>query len=163
MNRADVARAIAACEAMAKELRTALEADAASEYAEQGTVPSWRLPGMQVLGSTTKPKAVVRDEPAFVDWVAARYPSEVETVTVRRVRSAWMSRLLSEVAARGAACDDQGEEIPGVEWVAGGRFGGISLRVDADVKVLLAGHAREIVAGERPLSLPAAVVPEVAS
>ncbi|MEU7170373.1 hypothetical protein ABZ949_02630 [Micromonospora tulbaghiae] len=155
MNRAEIARAITACETMAKQLRDALTADAEAEYREQGTVPTWRLPGITVTGATTNPTVVISDEAAFLAWVADRYPSEVEQITTTRIRPAWQQQFLKGVIARGEpACDEQGEEIPGLTWRAGGGFGGISLRVDADTKALIRDHARQIVAGQIPLALP---------
>jgi hypothetical protein len=158
MNRADIARGIAACEAMAKQLRAALIADAEAEYREQGTVPTWRLPGITVSGSTTNPTVVIADETAFLAWVAERYPTEVEQITITRVRPAWQDRFLKQVIARGEpTCDEHGEIVPGLQWRAGGGFGGISLRVDADTKAAIRDHAEQIVAGVRPLELPAGV------
>lgn len=139
---------------MAKRLRAALTADAESEYREQGTVPTWRLPGITVTGSTAHPTVAITNEATFVAWVAHRYPTEVETVVITRARPAWQKRFLDEVATRGAACDDQGEEVPGLEWRPGGGFGGITLRVDSTTKALIREHADEIVAGVRPLGLP---------
>jgi hypothetical protein len=154
VNRADVARGIAACEAMAKRLRAALTADAENEYTEQGTVPTWRLPGITVTGSTAHPSVAIVDEAAFVEWVAGRHPTEVETVVITRARPAWQKRFLDEVTGRGAACDAEGEVVPGLEWRPGGGFGGISLRVDSSTKALIRQHADEIVAGVRPLEFP---------
>lgn len=155
MNRAQTARAIAACETMAKELRKALTADAEAEYLEQGVIPTWRLPGITVAGSTTNPTVAIVNEVAFLAWVAERYPTEVERVVITRARPAWQSAFLSGVVARGEpACDEQGEEIPGLEWRAGGGFGGISLRADSATKALIKAHAEEIVSGLRPLELP---------
>lgn len=156
MNRAEIARAITACETMAKQLREALTADAEAEFREQGTLPTWRLPGITVTGSTSNPSVAVTDEAAFLAWVAERYPTEVEQIVINRVRPAWQSAFLKGVVARGEpACDEQGEEIPGLEWRAGGGFGGISLRVDSAVKSQIREHARQIVTGARPLELPA--------
>lgn len=158
MNRADIARGIAACEAMARQLRAALVADAEAEYREQGTVPTWRLPGITVSGSTTNPTVAITDEAAFLAWVAERYPTEVEQVTITRVRAAWQDRFLKEVIARGEpACDENGEVVPGLQWRPGGGFGGISLRVDAETKAFIREHAEQIVAGVRPLELPSGV------
>ena len=153
MNRADIARGIAFCEAMAKRLRAALATDAENEYAEQGTVPTWRLPGITVVGSTTHPTVEVTDEDAFVKWVAERYPTEVETVV--RVRPAWKQRFLQDVAERGdPPCDEYGEVIPGLQWRPGGGFGGIRLVVNQQVKAELGRFADEVVSGQRPLQLP---------
>lgn len=158
MNRAEIARGIAACEAMAKKLRAALTADAQAEYDEQGTVPTWKLPGITVVGATAHPSVAIVDENAFLAWVAERYPTEVEKVVITRVRPAWQGPFLTAVAERGdPPCDTEGEVIPGLEWRPGGGFDGIALRVDRDTKAALAGYADEIVAGRRPLALPSEV------
>jgi len=158
VNRAEIARAIVACEAMAKQLRVALEADALAEYEEQGTVPTWRLPGLKVVGSTTNDAAYVADEQTFLAWVQDRYPSEVETVTLTRVRPVWQKAFLADVAKRGdPPCDLDGEAVPGVRWIPGGAFGGLAFRPDPSLKALVREHAREIVAGTRPLELPSQV------
>jgi hypothetical protein len=155
MNRADIARGIAACETMARELRAALTADAEAEFVEQGTVPTWRLPGITVAGATSNPSVAIVDEAAFLEWVAQRYPTEVEQISITRPRPAWQAGFLAGVAGRGEpACDEQGERIPGLEWRPGGCFVGISLRVDSQTKALVRSHAQAVVAGERPLQLP---------
>lgn len=160
MNRAETARAIAACEAMAKKLRAALTADAQAEFDAQGTVPTWKLPGVgiTVVGSTAHPSVAIVDEAAFLAWVAQRYPTEVEEVVITRARPAWQGAFLTAVAERGdPPSDDEGTVIPGLEWRPGGGFDGIALRVDRDTKAALAGYADEIVAGLRPLALPSEV------
>jgi hypothetical protein len=158
VNRAEIAKAITACETMAKQLRDALTADAEAEYREQGTIPTWRLPGITVLGSTSNPTVAIVDEAAFLAWVAERHPTEVEQIVVTRARPAWQSAFLKGVVARGEpACDEQGEPVPGLEWRAGGGFGGIALRVDPSMKAQIRDHARQIVAGTRPLELPGVV------
>lgn len=158
LNRATVVRGIVACEAIAKRLRAHLAAEAAADMEKNGTVPSWRLAGVNVVGSTTHDSVAVADEAAFLDWVAERYPTEVETV--RRVRPAWLPRFLAEVKARGnPPCDAEGEEVPGLEWRPGGEFNTLTYKVDGEVKALVAAHADEIAAGRRPLALLPGVLP----
>lgn len=63
-----------------------------------------------------RPAAKVTDEQAFLRWVVARYPTEVEQV----VRAAFRKRLLDAVTGAGDPVDTStGEVIPGVEVVAG--------------------------------------------
>lgn len=156
MNRAEMIRALFVCDQLTKALRRKLNADAEKEHADQGVVPSWKAPGITVSGSTSNPSVAVVDEPAFLAWVAERYPTEVETI--QRVRPAWQGRFLDGVVGRGApACDPQGEEIPGLEWRPGGTFGSISLTATKDTKALIGQIADEIAAGTRPLELPAVV------
>lgn len=156
MNRADTVRAVLACEALAKELRAALVADARAEYDEQGTVPTWRLPGVTAAASTSNPTAVVADEKAFTDWVSTRNPTEVETVTITRVRDAWRTAVLGTAVKLGAACTADGEVIPGVEYRSGGEYRSLSLNPERDLKDQLREYARDIAAGRRPLALPSA-------
>jgi hypothetical protein len=158
VNRAEIARAVVACEVMAKQLRSALADDAEAEFREQGTVPTWRLPGITVSGSATHPSVSVVNEAAFLAWVRDRYPTEVEQMTVTRVRPVWQQMFLRGVAGRGdPPCDEQGEHVPGLEWRPGGGFGGVVLKADPLTKDMVRTFAREIVAGVRPLSLPAEV------
>lgn len=158
MNRAEVVRGIAACEAMAKRLRAKLTAEAETEFVNEGMVPSWKLAGITVSGSLTHPSVAITDEAAFLAWASERYPTEVETVAVTRVRAAWQGPFLEGVAGRGnPPCDAQGEEIPGLEWRPGGSFGGISVRVDPEIKAVIAQHADEIADGVRPMALPVGV------
>lgn len=153
MNRADLIRAIAACEAAAKEFRAALGADALAEWTEQNTAPTWRLPGVTVSCSVTHPSVQVVDEAKFLAWVRDRYPTEVETLV--RVRSAWQGSFLEAVASRGdPPCDGDGEVIPGLEYNGGGVFKSLSIRPSNELAGQLRLAAREMVAGVRPLALP---------
>lgn len=164
MNRADVSRAIAACESMAAEMRRALAADARSEFEEQGTLPTWRLPGIVVSGSTTHPSVVVSDEKAFLAWVKEYHPTEVEEVRFERPRPQWQTPFLKGVAARGEPMvDKDGVEVEGLTYRPGGDFAGISITVESDVKAMLADYAVEVVTGARPLALPPVVVGAVAA
>jgi hypothetical protein len=143
---------------MAKQLRRALEADARNEFEEQGTVPTWRLPGITVSGSTTHPTVVVSDEKAFLAWAKRYHPNEVETVTFERVKPQWQAPFLKGVASRGLPMvDKDGVEVEGLTYRPGGDFDGIALKVDSDVKEMLADYAAEIAAGIRPLALPPVV------
>lgn len=153
MNRAQVVQAIAACDALATELRRALRADAAAEYAEQGCAPTWRMPGYTVTTAVTHGAPRVADEAALLAYVADRYPTEVETI--RRVRPAFLVRLLDEVTGRGEPpCDSDGTVIPGLEWVPGGEFRSVSIRPAPGTVAELRRVAREIAEGRAPLALP---------
>ncbi len=162
MNRAEIARAAAACDAMAKKLREALVADARNEYDEHGTVPTWRLPGMTVSGRTTTASVAISDEGAFDEWAEKHYPSEIERVFVVRAKGAWLAAFLKGVAARGEPlCDKDGAEVSGLSFRPGGEFDGIAVKVDSDVKEMFADYAAEITAGLRPLALPPVVAQAV--
>lgn len=153
LNRAQIVRTIAACDALAAELRNALKADAAAEYAEQGTAPTWRMPGFTVSTSITHDAIEVVDERAWRAYVKQAYPTEIETVI--RVRPAWQNVFFAGVAQRGdPPCDVEGTVIPGLVFVAGGDFKSVSVLPLAGTKANLRAVAQEIVAGKRPLGLP---------
>ena len=57
-------------------------------------------------------KALVTDRDAFVKYVQAEYPTEVEMVP--QVRPAFEAKLMADLAARGEPVDDTGETVPGV-------------------------------------------------
>ena len=158
LNRATIVRGIVACEALAKRLRARLADEAATDAATNGTIPSWKIAGVNVVGSATHDSVVVTDEAAFLAWVAERHPTEVETI--RRVRPAWLSGFLTDVVGRGnPPCDAEGQIVPGLEWRPGGEFKTLTYKVDPEVKALVAAHADEIATGRRPLALLPGVLP----
>lgn len=161
MNRADHIEALAAVDALAKALREALNAEARAEYESQGTVPSWRLPGFTVATSLSADSAVIVDDAEFKAYVADAFPTEVETVTVTRVRPAWQAVFLKELVARGEACDGDGRVVAGVEIRPGGAFGSVSVIPNAETRDRLRAAAREIASGARPLALPSLPVPQI--
>jgi hypothetical protein len=78
------------------------------------------LPGGQLAGRVRVdpgPRtAYVADEAAFTAWVAQHHPTEVETITVTRVRPAYRDKILATAPDAGFAVDpDTGECPPGVE------------------------------------------------
>jgi len=155
MNRAQVVQTIAACDALAAALREALKADAAAEYAEQGTAPTWRLPGFTVSTSIAHDAVVVVDEAEWIRWVKRDHPSEVETIT--RVRPAFRDAFFAELAEQGRMNPPHttdGEVVPGLEFYAGGEFRSVSVLPLASMKRALYTIAREIADGTRPLGLP---------
>lgn len=153
MNRAEMTRGIVACETLAKELRAALTADARGESEEQGTAPTWRLPGLTVSSAMSSDSVAVVDEAAFTAWVAKAYPTEIETVTA--VRPAFRAKLLGDAAGRGEpVCAEDGEVIPGVEFRPGGEFRAVSVRPTSALRSQLAAKALDIVEGRAPLALP---------
>jgi hypothetical protein len=141
MNRSDiVARTIwlkqlatAALDAR-KNLIAELNADARAEFEEQGTASTWRIKGMATVPQAqTADAVVVVDEDKFLDWVQARHPTEVETVT--HVRPAFRALVLGKlVKVAGDVCHIDGEVVPGVEFKPGGEFIGISVTPTAAAK-----------------------------
>jgi hypothetical protein len=155
VNRAQQVEALAACEALAKALRENLNADARAEFVEQGCAPSWRLPGFTVSTSLTSDVIAITDEAAFKAYVAERYPTEIETVTITRVRQAWQGGMFAKLLAAGEPLsDDEGTVVPGLEFRPGGDFRSVSLLPKSATKLRLATVAAEIAAGTRPLALP---------
>lgn len=153
MNRAQIVQAIAACDALSAELRQALRADAAAEYAEQGTAPTWRLRGITVSTSIAHDSVYVLDERAWVKYVSRAYPTELEEIL--RVQPAWQIDFLAKVAERGdPPCDVDGTVIPGLAFRPGGEFQAVSVRPAPETKARLRAIAADITAGRRALELP---------
>lgn len=148
LNRAELARQAAFWAAVAAGARgraakasAELAAAAEAEYAEQGVAPTWRIRGLGTIPlALSQDQVVVVDERAYLDWVAARYPTEVEETV--RVRPAFDEHLRKGAAKRGdPPCDAAGEPIPGVAFVPGGRPKGISLRLEPAAKAGAAAAA----------------------
>lgn len=160
MNRAEIAKAIIACEEMAKQLRESLTTEAKAEFTSQGMLPRWSSPDISITASTNNPSVAVVDDEAFLAWATTRHPGEVETVTTVQVRPAFRTALLADALKRGGpdVCDRHGEPIAGVQWRAGGGFRNLTIVAGHEVKKLVREHARQIVAGTRPLELPAETV-----
>lgn len=120
--------------------REALDAQARAEFTRDGIAPTWRIPdvGTVPLALTANTVRVV-DEAAYTAWVADRFPEQVQTTV--QVRPAYDKTLREAAAKRGAACDDQGEAIPGLEFVPGGAPKGISIRASSDAKAAAAALA----------------------
>jgi hypothetical protein len=161
VNRADMVAAVTACDVLAGQLRKALRADALHEFTENHTAATWRLPGHTVSTSISHDSVYVSDEDAFLHYVRQAYPTEVETVTITRVRAAWRAGFLKDVAERGfPPADPEGTVVPGLTFEAGGHFVGVSVRPTAAYTRQLRQIADEIVTGVRPLGLPAGEVDE---
>lgn len=161
MNRAQLVQTIAACDALAAELRKALRADAAAEYEEQGTAPTWRLPGFTVSASITRDRVEIVDSGQFMAWLQARFPTEVYEERRLVVRNAeWMKNVLDGLASRHEfedgekVADDEGTVVPGLKFAAGGEFHAVAIVPNSATRATLRGMAAEIVAGRRPLALP---------
>lgn len=157
MNRSDVVKALAACEALAAGLRQALNDDALAEFAEQGTAPTWRMPGYTVTASLTKDAVLVADPVAWLKFVKLAYPAAVQ----ERVNPQWERDFLTrQVRREDPPSDTDGTVIPGLEFQPGGRIKAVSVLPAPETKAHLARAAAEIVAGLRPLALPVEAVPD---
>lgn len=155
MNRAELVRALAACEALAEQMREALNADARAEFDEQGTAPTWRMRDFTVTASLTKDTVVVADPAAFMKWVKLAYPAAVE----EQVNPQWQRDFLNrKVRREDPPSDVEGQVIPGLGLRPGGQIKAVSVLPAAEVKARLTQAAAEIVAGQRPLALPTEAV-----
>lgn len=150
MNRSEVVKAIVWLDQLAVQakaegakLRAQLAADARAEFEEQKTAPTWRIPDVATVAASVAHEAVVvASDKTLVAWVAERYPTEVEQVTV--VRGAWLAGFLTRCRPSGeVACDpDTGEVVPGLAVRPGGTFSGVSVRVTSAAKEVFAALAR---------------------
>lgn len=139
-------------------VREQLDTQARQELARDGVAPTWRIPGLGTVPlSMTADRIDVDDADAFTAWVAARFPEQIETNT--RVRPAYEAVVRKAALKRGAACDDQGEVIPGLKFVPGGRAKGIQVRATDDAKAsaaAIAGAALDGLFEARTLALQVA-------
>jgi hypothetical protein len=143
----------AAVTAQAAAVRAELTADAAADFAEQGTATTWRLPDdLATVSMRVSRSAVVVSEPqVWLKWVAARYPDEV----VRSVRTSWQAAFLKDRVFVEHDPDDSnltvmvdpstGERIPGLEFRRGGEPLGISIRAGDEAKRVFALAAEQVV------------------
>ncbi|WP_433237969.1 hypothetical protein ACQPYK_29950 [Streptosporangium sp. CA-135522] len=75
-----------------------------------------------------QPVVMVADEDAFIAWVAANHPGEVETLV--RVRPGWQREFLTHLAALDPVADPHtGEVIPGLTAVPAPAPRSFSLRL----------------------------------
>ena len=115
--------------------RESLDMQARQELTRDGIAPTWRIPGVGTVPLALSADRVdVADEAAYTEWVAASHPTEVETIVTTRVRPAFDAHLRAGAAKRSAACDEQGQAIPGLAFVAGGTPKGISIRPSTDAR-----------------------------
>jgi hypothetical protein len=156
VNRAQLVQTIAACEALAAEMRRVLKAQAVLEYEREGTKAQWQLPGYTVSSSISQPSIQVVNEHEWVKYVKAEHPHQVETIT--RPYPAWQGVFFEELVGRGdPPCDRDGRVVPGLAYVPGGEFRSVSVLPGKATKDSLKAIAQDIVAGRRPLGLPETV------
>ncbi|GAA3455918.1 hypothetical protein GCM10018962_77520 [Dactylosporangium matsuzakiense] len=151
MNRAQRVQAViwleqlaAAAERHAATIRAELAADARAELAEQGTAPSWRISEVAtVSGRVAAAKVTISDPKAFASWVAERHPTEIEP-PVPLVRPAFARKVLKAAKPGGTGVvDDQGELIPGLDYLPGGELTGIAIAATDTAKEVFGGVAEE--------------------
>ena len=139
MNRADIVsrvvwldQVVAAARDARKALVDDLTADARAEYEEQQTASTWRIKGVATVPQAVSNDAVVvADEARFLDWVAQRHPTEVETI----VRPAFRTLVLSSVkVSYDTVHTEDGEVVPGLAFKPGGEFIGVSVRATPEAK-----------------------------
>lgn len=141
MNRAELVRRLAAHEAAAKALRSALETEARAELEENGTAPSWRLnDGTTVVVRCSTGGLVVTDEDAFVAWARSQFPMEfVEETTVRFRNEGFRKRLIEGLDAFSV----DGELPAFVGRTASGAYRSTSITIAPDTKDRMAASARK--------------------
>lgn len=128
-------------------VRSELETIARDELQRDGAAPTWRIPGVGTVPlSLTADTVDVVDQQAYIEWVHASNPGEVETIVTVQVRPAYDKMLREQAAKRGPARDAEGEVIPGAArdglgdvipglvFKAGGQAKGISIRPAAAAK-----------------------------
>lgn len=140
--------------------RKQLETQARAEFTRDRAAPTWRIPGIGTVPlNLANDRVDVVDANAFTAWVTARFPEQIETTTTTRVRPAYETVVRKAALKRGAACDEQGEVIPGLKFVPGGQPKGIAVRATDDAKAsaaALAGAALEGLFEARTLAIQVA-------
>lgn len=134
--------------------RAMLDADAAAEYAEHGTAPTWRSPDFTVTAAVKSGGPVVVDDAAFLRWVKVAHPDEVETL--ERVRPAFVTALLATASRLGEPCDSDGTVVEGMGWRDGGEYSHIAVKPSASLRARLDDFGAAIEAGVLPFALPMA-------
>ena len=152
MNRAEMIQAVLRWEQVAEQakaraaaLRAQLAEQARYELETQGTVASWKIPGLaSVALPMSKPAAVVTNSDRLVEWARVRMPHAVEVKY--QIRPASLTALLGAVDLTGELpATEDGELIPGVEIRAGGVPGTLTIRFDSDAKKSEQGEAETMV------------------
>lgn len=132
---------------IADTIRAELQGEANDEFERNGSASTWRHDGVATVSlPVSKPRVTIADQRAYTAWVEKNAPTEVHTVTT--VRETYTKTLAKRVKIDGdAVClPDDGQVIPGLAYVAGGRPGSISIKKDPALVEQLAGEAADIVA-----------------
>lgn len=141
MNRADIiARTIwlkqlAAAALDARKVLVGQLTDEAREEFDKNGPATWRPKGIATIPFSVSNDAIeVTDEAKFLDWVARRNPTEIET-SVRQSWRTYVLEKLARIAEDDVICLDDGEVIPGVSLRKGGEFIGISITPTPQARV----------------------------
>jgi hypothetical protein len=122
------------------DMRAGLEIQARTEYVEQGMAPTWNLRGVATVGlAIADTTVVVDDEAKLVAWLAEHRPTEVETVT--RPREAGLKALLDAVVVDGDTVHIDGDVVPGLAVVHGGRPKHLTVRPTNEARQHLGAEA----------------------
>lgn len=104
-----VAARMEALHATSADLRAELVARAKATIAEEGVVPTWRVPELGTIPvSKGQPRPVITDAAAFQSWVTEHYPTEATAVV--RLPAALLPDLLELIEVG----PDPGDKIAGV-------------------------------------------------
>lgn len=156
MNRADLAKQVllydslaAAAKDRAAGFRHQLTVQAKAELENEGTAPTWRLPGVGAVTLPVSQETVyLADEKARQAWVETEEPSAIETVTTTQVAPAYVVELEKRlIVADGMVIDPaSGQQVPGYAVRAGGLPMPLSIRPTADAKSVMREHANGLLA-----------------
>lgn len=123
-----------AANAAAKVERRALDDEARREY-EQGCKPSWGIRDIGTVYARESNDAIlVDDEAALLKWVKQRHPEHLEEVIRRSFVEHLRGACMPSGGPNGEVVDKTGEPVPGLRFVAGGVYLGITVRVDPSAK-----------------------------
>lgn len=151
MNREQRTKAIVMLDQIAEQasrksaaLRAELADDARGEYQREGNAPTWRFPNVgRVVLPLTKQRVVVEDTTELVTWVAANHPEQVKVETREVVQPSFITWLCEHAQPEGEVAHLDGEVIPGLKVVAGGRPKELSITPDRATKALLGEVAEQ--------------------
>lgn len=134
----------AQAQARATQLRLQLAEDARAELDEQGTAPTWRIPGVATVTlPVTRSTVVVGDPVALTQWMVSRRPDEVELA----IRKASLTALLRQVEVDGDLIFlPGGEVVPGLATRPGGEPRALTIRADPAGAAQIAAEADDIMA-----------------
>lgn len=164
-SKAELVALALAHEAAAKALRSELEARAEQAWLTDGSAITDRLDIATVSTSTSQDTVIIVDDDDFLTWVKRHHPTEVvdKFERVTRLRNPrWARKRIQDFRpvapadvikemppdATVTVVDEDGEKVPGVVWVRGGRFRSISVRPEAAAAERLRGAAELYAAGE---------------